>query len=222
MSEKEIFPTIHCHNELIEDHKYKDFIPNDIIFKWFNDKYSTSKHLLVLYSIAIGLKAKNILEIGFGRSTFVLSKAAYENDGKLTCCDWKDYSYLLTKKERKAVDFICGDVNSIWENDKSFDFVFMDYFGEKGNKISYLTGEIEKCIKKMKTNGIIAIHDTFFDDFEMKSAIQTFYDKKEVEFIVLPYNYGLALIRCKHISSHGSIGDSTSSKKSSTSKKNRK
>ena len=31
-------PTMHCQNELEEDLKYKEFIPDSLIFNWVNDR----------------------------------------------------------------------------------------------------------------------------------------------------------------------------------------
>ena len=58
---------MHCHQELLDDLKtYEGFLPDALLMKWFNDKYSTSKHLLTLYSIVRGLNAKRVIEVGFG------------------------------------------------------------------------------------------------------------------------------------------------------------
>ena len=72
-------PKMHCHKEYEKDRKNGGFISDKMIMEWFNRRYSISKHLWVLYSIARGLLAKSILEIGTGRSTCVLARAAYEN-----------------------------------------------------------------------------------------------------------------------------------------------
>jgi len=211
---------IHCHQELLKDLNPDGFIKDEIIMKWFRDYYSASKHLLILYSIARGLNAKKILEIGFGRSSFVLAKAVHENNGKLVCCDYRtgkkniNYSYLFSKKEKKVVDFVCGDTNLIWERDEGFDFAFMDYFGKPGKKIPYLRNEVENCVNKMKTNGVIAIHDVFVENCRIRDAIkEVFLSRKDLEYMVLPYNYGLGLFRYKGESKYGEIEDNFIKKK---------
>jgi len=199
-------PILHRHEEFIQDRSDGGFISNDIMMKWFNDKYSTSKHLLILYSIAIGLNAKNILEIGGGRSTCVLSRAAKENNGKMTHGDICNINYLLSEQEKKVTKFFLGKSDLIWEIDEGYDFAFLDYFSEKDKKVFYIENEINKCIKKMKKNGVIAIHDVFVKKYSnIKMAIHKVVKKrKDVEYITIPFNYGLGLIRCLENSKYGS------------------
>jgi len=200
---------MHCHEEFLRDHGNKGFISDEIIMKWFNDEYSTSKHLLTLYSIIKGLQAKNILEIGFGRSTPVLARAIAENGGKLVSCDWDDFSYLLSKKEKKVVEFVFGESNLIWSRDEGYDFAFLDYFLKPGKKIPYLIEEVSNCIKKIKKNGIIVIHDVFAENARIGKALEQLVgDREDLEYTVLPYNYGLGILRCKADSKYGSVVES--------------
>jgi len=197
-------PNLHCHKEYERDRNDDDFISDKIIMKWFNDSYSTSKHLLTLYSIVRGLGAKKILEVGFGRSTPVLARAAHENEGKMVSCDWDDFSGILTKKEKEVVEFVFGEVEQIWERDEGYDFAFLDYFSKPGKKIPYLMGEIENCIKKIKTNGIITVHDVFMDNFRIGRAVEEVCKKRnDVEYSFLPYNYGLGILTYRGDSKYG-------------------
>ncbi len=197
-------PKMHCHDEYVKDRKDGGFINDKIMMKWFNDDYSTSKHLLTLYSIAKGLKAKKILEIGAGRSTSVLARAAFENGGKLTSCDWDNFSYLLTKEEKKIIDFVFGEAELIWNKKEGYDMAFLDYFSKPGKKIPYLIEEIEKCIKRMKQNGIVVIHDVFMENYRIRTAIEQIVKKRnDIEYVVIPFNYGLGILRCKFDSKYG-------------------
>ena len=56
-------PTMHCQSEIEADTGYSGFLADETLFRWFHDRYSTSKHLLTLYSIAGGLNAKTIVEV---------------------------------------------------------------------------------------------------------------------------------------------------------------
>jgi len=197
-------PKMHCYNEYRIDRDDSDFITDRVMMKWFNDKYSTSKHLLILYTIARGLGAKRILEVGFGRSTPVLARAAFENGGNLLSCDWDDFSYMLTKKEKKVVDFHFKEVSEIWEKDEGYDMAFLDYFSKSGKKIPYLIEEVENCIKKIKKNGIVVVHDVFMDKFRIGPAVeQLVKSRHDLEYVVIPFNYGLGIIRCKSDSKYG-------------------
>jgi len=205
-------PIMHCQYELDNDLTYKNFIPHETILKWFNDRYSTSKHLLNLYSIARGLNAKSILEIGFGRSSFILAKVAHENGGHLTTCDLRDFSYLLNERERSVTTFINEKSDKVWprlEKD-GLDFAFLDYFSSKSISHYFIMKEIRRCLKILKTNGIIAVHDSIVKKYKVNSTLNLIKPKfflGEIEVLSLPYNYGLGLIRKTGRSRYGIIVD---------------
>mgnify|MGYP003653616678 CR=1 FL=1 len=213
-------PTMHCQSELEDDLGYEGFISDKILHKWFNDNYSSSKHLLTLYSIARGLNAKTILEIGFGRSSFVLARAAVENNGKFITCDQRDFSYLLNKPESEVTDFIHGKSDMVWDNhQEGIDFAFLDYFSSPSITSSFVSKEINFCIARLKQNGIIAIHDSIVEKYNIKSALNgiktnwSLFHNREVEIMSLPFNYGLAIIRKVGSSSYGKLEDSFKTKK---------
>ena len=202
MNSKEI--KHHFHTELVEDVKSGN-ISDSIMLKWFNDRYSTSKHLLSLYSIIRGLDAKNILEIGFGRSTFVILKATIENNAFLTSCDMENFSYLLPDDQKKYFQFCHSQSNEIWRNDKIYDFAFLDYFSSSSLTTIFCYKEIKHCIRKMKQNGIIAIHDTYDNKYAIKKALALIKLTSNIEYVSLPYNYGLGLIRIKGNKHNGAL-----------------
>ncbi len=208
-------PTMHCQQELERDLNYQGYLPDELLLKWSRDLYSTSNHLLTLYSIIKGLGAKNILEIGFGRSSFVLIKAVAETGGKLLGCDMRDFSYLLNKREKEITTFLCGSSDQIWQklDNSGFDFAFLDYFSSENILKSFIISEISKCLNCMKTNGVIAIHDSTVKKYAVGDALQNlkkkngFFHNRDLEILSLPYNYGLGLIRKIGPSSYGSLKD---------------
>lgn len=209
---------MHCQNELEYDHTYLDTIPDDIMLKWFRDSYSSSKHLLTLYSVAIGLNAKNILEIGFGRSSFVLAKAAAENGAQLICCDTRDFSYLLNEKEKSVMRFVHGKSDDVWElyENTGIDFAFLDYFSDENISGDFIKREIKTCLTYLKQNGVIAIHDTIVEKYQLckvLSKLRSSFWKQEYELLSLPYNYGLGLIRKIAPSKYGILDDNLKKKR---------
>jgi hypothetical protein len=213
-------PQMHCHQELEQDLGYVSFLPDNILLKWFNDNYSSSKHLLTLYSLATGLNAQTMLEIGFGRSSFVLARAAAENKAKLFCCDTRDFSYLLNEDEKKVVDFTLGRSDLVWPklSGSGIDFAFLDYFSDEKIEGDFVIHEIKKCLSLMKTNGIIAVHDTCVNKYAVseifqKNPFNTMF-RKNVELISLPYNYGLGILRKLGKSRYGKSEDKYNVKKS--------
>jgi len=208
-------PTMHCQNELEADLGYPSFIPTDTMFKWFNDRYSSSKHLLTLYSVARGLNAKTIVEIGFGRSSFILAKAAAENEGKFTSCDMRDFSYLFTPSEKEVTTYVHGKSDEVWNTlqNQGVDFAFLDYFSSEKIGSSFIEAEISQCLRLLKQNGIIAVHDTIVDKYKLKNSLNqfktkaSFFHNSNVEVLSLPFNYGLGFIRKLDSSPYGAIQD---------------
>jgi predicted O-methyltransferase YrrM len=186
---------MHCQKELLEDLLNHDFISDSVLLKWFNDSYSVSKHLLTLYSIARGLQANIIIEIGFGRSSFVLAKAAKENNGIFITCDTTDFSQLLSKEEKEVTQFIHNTSDKLWEypliQEQGIDFAFLDYFSSETLTPKFCKDEIYKCFNLLKENGIIAIHDTYTAKYTITKAIKLL----DIKHFTLGYNYGLTLIQ---------------------------
>jgi hypothetical protein len=201
-------PIMHCHTELERDLGYDQYLPDSIMLNWFRDFYSTSKHLLTLFSLANGLQAKNILEIGFGRSSFVLAKAAGAHNGKFTTCDMRDFSYLLNEKEKSVTNYVCGMSDEVWETteNESLDFAFLDYFSGESITEKFVEDEMAKCLEKMKGNSIIAIHDVFDNRYVVGKVLEkmakSWKYKKKINFSTFTYNYGLGII---HVRPHGKV-----------------
>lgn len=203
-------PKMHCHDELEQDLKYPDFIPDQLLMRWLNDGYSTSAHLLTLYSIARGLKAKNILEIGFGRSSFVLARAAAENGGRFLACDERDFSYLLNAKEKQTTEFVLGQSDKVWpilEKGSGVDLAFLDYFSSEAVHAGFIIRELKHLDRFMKTNGMIIVHDSIVDIYNVGKAIKRFAFWNRYEFVSLPYCYGLGVLRKLGRSQYGVIHD---------------
>ncbi|MCP4651121.1 MAG: class I SAM-dependent methyltransferase [PVC group bacterium] len=188
--------------------------PSEMLHKWFDDKYSTSKHIPMLDSIPIGLKAKTIVEVGFGRSTIALCYVAKQLDAKFICCDRHDYSAYLGLLEdedlQKCTRFIQGDAKSLFKTDhmdNGVDFMFLDYFSSRERSADSIYKAIYRFLPYMKQNGIIAVHDTIEKKYFVKDAFKRLRKDKGLEVLSLPYNYGLGLIRKLGESKYGKIED---------------
>jgi hypothetical protein len=58
------------------------------LWRFFHESpHSTSKHLLTLYSLAIGTHAQNIVDLGLGATTRALRLAATKTGGFVSSCD---------------------------------------------------------------------------------------------------------------------------------------
>lgn len=209
------YPIMHFQSEIEADTGYSGFLPDETLFKWFHDYYSSSKHLLTLYSIARGMNAKTIVEIGFGRSSFALAKAAHLNSGRFISCDMRDFSYLLSKEEKSVTDFVHGKSDLVWEKVEKtgIDFAFLDYFSTEQWKPEFVAQEIAKCFSLMKENGVICIHDTLVEKYTLKHVFNELKKKRfgfhndDLEVLSLPFNYGLGIIRRLKPSPFGVLKD---------------
>lgn len=203
-------PTMHCHTELLNNLGYVGFLSDETLFKWSRGGYSTSRHLLTIYAIATGLKAQTIVEVGFGRTSFVLARVAAEFQGQFYTCDMRDFSYLLSTSEKKITCFLHGQSDIVWSHEMirkaGIDFAFLDYFSGTHIGSDFIASEILNCLDLMKGNGIIAIHDAGDERFAVKEALTKIYSDHRIESLLLPYNYGLALIRRLPPTNYQAIG----------------
>lgn len=202
---------MHCQQEFEADIAGHTLISDTLLMKWANDRYSTSKHLLTLYAVATGLKPRRLLEVGTGRSSFVLARVAAENNASLVCCDTEDFSQWFSDEEKKVVRNIRG-YSHLAFNDPELrragaDFIFLDYFGTDVATDSFVRGELKAALSLLPTNGILAIHDAIHPKSALPGVLRRWKWKPGVEVITLPYNYGLALLRRTSASPYGRIDD---------------
>lgn len=207
------YPDMHGHAELENDLFAMPLLSNRLLTRWFHDRYSTSKHLWTLYSIAHGLRASKIIEIGFGRTSFILARAASELDASFTTVDQRDFSYLLSKKEKLVTEYIHGKSDLLWsaleKKRQGVDMFFLDYFSGVGIERDLIIQELANANRYLKQNGIICVHDTNEAIYKVHDI---FHDgeealKKDFELLTLPYCYGLGILRKKTSSEFGIIED---------------
>lgn len=189
---------MHRMDELRADmDEFHDGLPHyGIMFGWHNGRYSTSKHLLTLYSLAKGLKAKNILEVGFGRSTFILALAASENGGRLTTCDRYDYSELINGKMADITTRVVGDAKKVMrDTDEKYDLIFLDYLSSRERSSASSVKAIRRALKILNDDGVVCVHDTAEDYYFVWEAIAELEKDKKLNVFTMPYNYGMTLIQ---------------------------
>lgn len=191
-------PTMHCQAELERDLGYTGLLPDATLLQWHRDRYSTSKHLLTLYSLAHGLRARRIVEVGFGRSTFVLARAAHENGGRLWSCDSRDFSALLTDTERAVVDCHVGGSDTFWPRiAPGVDFAFLDHFSAADLPADRVLAELRECLSRLAPGGVLAVHDGFVAEYRLGEVLAALRVQvgDRFEVTTLPFGYGLTLLR---------------------------
>lgn len=177
--------------------QFSDGFPGyEIMLEWYFGRYSTSKHLLALYSLAKGLKAKNILEVGFGRSTFILARAANENGGRLTTCDRYDYSELINGGMADVTTHVVGDAKKVMrDTDEKYDLIFLDYLSSRERSSASSVKAVRRALKILSDDGVICVHDTAEDYYFVWEAIAELEKDKKLNVFTMPYNYGMTLIQ---------------------------
>jgi hypothetical protein len=180
------------------------------LFSRFDTSSSGSKHLLILYSMVVGLNAKVIAEIGLGQTTGTLRAAAAVTGATVHTCDFdkRRYEHLLTKQDDRWKLYLEPSTAFIPRLPAPLDFVMHDgahdYFNVKR--------DLQLLIPKMRKFGIICVHDTQETDLyrEMLAAVKDGVAGCSVSVTNLPFSCGLAIIRVES-SRHPAIVPSTGS-----------
>lgn len=179
-------------------------------------KGDSDKHALTLYSIAIGMGAKRILELGVrrGDSTKPLLHAAYKNGGTLLSVDIENTTFVPDEKYKKHWTFIQDDAVSFLRNlkvDEPFDLIFVDDW----HAYDHVKAEFEEIDRLVSPRSVILVHDLMYgntcphyhSDITMKDgqwanggpyrAVAEL-PSQFWEFATLPYNNGLTILRKKY------------------------
>jgi len=148
-------------------------------------------HYMTLYSLVLGVEAKNVFEFGGGFSSRVILEALEETGGKLISCDPQtDEELEMTShpkwthhqmKSNKALKML--------KPDDMFELVFHD----GSHRWDVLKKDIKGILPHIKRNGLIVVHDTieYGKHYDLQKGLKIF--KKER--LTLPYGCGLTIIR---------------------------
>jgi predicted O-methyltransferase YrrM len=179
-------------------------------------KGDSDQHVLTLYAIAVGHKAKRILELGVrnGDSTRPLLVAAQKNNGFLKSVDIQATSYVAPENLAQHWQFIQKDALDFLQNDnpeEPYDLIFIDDW----HSYEHVKAELEQIDRLVSPKTVILLHDLMYGntcphyhcDLTMKSgqwanggpyrAVAEL-NPQFWEFATLPYNNGLTLLRKKY------------------------
>jgi predicted O-methyltransferase YrrM len=179
-------------------------------------KGDSDQHVLTLYAIAVGMKAKRILELGVrnGDSTRPLLLAAHKNDGHLVSVDIQPTCYKPPYELQTNWTFIQSDALSFLKNDnplEPYDLIFVDDW----HAYSHVKQELEELDRLVSPRTVILIHDLMYGNtcpyYHSDLTLTTgqwanggpYRAVAELnpqfwEFSTLPYNNGLTLLRKKY------------------------
>ena len=165
------------------------------IWSQFHESKSFSKHLLTVYSLAVGLNAKRIVDLGLGTTTRALRFAAQHTGGVVYSCDVDAarFTPLLEEQDEHWRLFLGASEKFLAQLDGPPDFVVHD----AAHDYYQVKLDIEAILPKMKRFGLIAVHDTQQSDLnhEMLAALKDALRGQPISMVNLPFSAGLAIIR---------------------------
>ena len=192
--------------------KYLPSIMNDVI----NGNGDSDKHLMTLFSIAIGIKAKKILELGVrnGKTTLPLLLAAKINNGKVVSIDINETTFTPPDDLKEYLEFKQMDALKYLEDvnkDEPFDLIFIDDW----HAYKHVKKELEFIDKMVSPKSVVLLHDLMYGNHAPHyHADLTLVDGQWAdggpyravaelnqqfwEFSTIPVNNGLTLLRKKY------------------------
>jgi predicted O-methyltransferase YrrM len=192
-----------------------------LIEKTKNGSGDSDRHLMSLFGIALGSKAKTIIELGVrnGDTTLPLTLAAKHNNGHLYSVDINQTSYCLPKELSENQTFIQSDAIKFlenWDSEKSIDLIYIDDW----HSYEHVKKELEILDSKVSPSTIILLHDLMYGDTcpfyhadltnsagEQWNNGGPYRAVAELnhqfwEFSTLPWNNGLTILRKKYSSKY--------------------
>lgn len=165
------------------------------LWEAFHQPGGFSKHLLTVYSMAVGLNATRIVDLGIGTTTRALRFAAQTTGGTVFSCDAnvKRFSHLLEEQDDHWKFSLSPSENFLRQIEAPIDFVVHD----GAHDYHQVKLDLELLLPKMRTFGLICLHDTQQPQLshDMLSAVRDAVEGWQVSFVSLPYSCGLSIIR---------------------------
>lgn len=140
--------------------KYLEQISNTVI----EGKGDSDKHLLTLYSIALSINAKNILELGVrnGSTTLPLLLACNVTGGKLESVDLEQTSFKCPKEFEKQWSFIKANALDILkekvDKKEKYDLIYVDDW----HSYDHVKQELEYIDQLVRPNSVVLLHDLMY------------------------------------------------------------
>ena len=174
------------------------------LFAAFHESKSFSKHLLTVYSLAIGVNARKIVDLGLGTTTRAHRAAAARTGGKVYSCDVDAarFSSLLDSQDEHWELFLGASEKFLAQLEGPLDFVVHD----AAHDYYQVKMDLDAILPKMKRFGLVCVHDTQQPDLnhEMLAALKDSLRGQPISMVNLPFSAGLAIIRVEE-SDHPAI-----------------
>jgi predicted O-methyltransferase YrrM len=177
---------------------------------------TTDQHLLTFFSLAVGMRVKNILELGVrdGNSTLPWILAAKENGGMVTSVDLEQTRWQCPSGLKVYWKFIQSDAIDFLENcvakKLTYDIIYVDDW----HAYAHVKRELELIENLVTPNSLVLIHDLMYDNSQphYHSELDTIdtqwaeggpyravaeLDLAKWEWSTIPVNHGMTLLRRK-------------------------
>ena len=190
---------------------------SDVLRRYTDKDCGFAKHQLFLYSLVIGMNAKNVFEFGSGDSTLTILQALDQTDGKLISCDIEGGRgpLKLSKFFEQNTDWDCSRWNLVLKNSKHIEEILSEH--AKGIVFDLIlhdgshTGDIvlhdlQTIVPMMKKNAILIVHDTQHKaNFGLLKRCRSVMSPYKHSMTTLPYGCGLTIIRMESDLGNGKV-----------------
>jgi predicted O-methyltransferase YrrM len=188
---------------------------NSLIKDVISGSGDSDKHLMTLFSIALSINAKNILELGVrdGKTTLPLLMAAKYTSGTVTSVDINDTSFIPPDDFKKLYNFKKMDSIQYLKEKHSipFDLIYIDDW----HSYTHVKEELELIDRIVSPKSVILLHDLMYGNYDpyyhtdltLKTgqwahggpyrAVAEL-DSQFWEFSTIPVNNGLTILRKKY------------------------
>jgi len=142
------------------NHKSFDLLLKKVI----SGKGDSDKHLLTMFSIALSINAKHILELGVrnGDTTLPYLMAVNETNGFLESVDLNDTEFICPAELKDKWSFTKTDAIQFLEkcvkDGKKYDLIYVDDW----HSYDHVKKELELIDQIIKPSGIVLLHDLMY------------------------------------------------------------
>lgn len=148
---------------------------------------SFNRHVPLVYTIAVGLKAQRVLDLGLGFSTRALRTAMERTGGVCYSCDSarERFKHLYAYEDQHWKLSLNPSEVFLNRIEGPLDFVVHD----AAHDYKQVRRDLELLLPKMRRFGIIAVHDTQYPGLQqdMLAAIHDASAAAKVSLTTLPY-----------------------------------
>lgn len=166
-----------------------------------------SLHYLSLYSFALGLESKEVLEFGAGGSTLAFLSALSKTDGRLTSVDSRPIHEIFTSpcpEIGPAWNFVQSDSRQFAPPSETlYDLVLHDGSHEQ----EIVSADLTNVIPRIRQYGLLLVHDTQHEKLgqQVSTGLMKAIGSTPVSVTTLPYGYGLTVVRIEGNEENGTV-----------------